>query len=280
MRRLLLALAVASLAAAAPAQAKIETVAMGQVTAQLSFEEGGEGTGFHSMRIVVDRAGARLVDEAIVKDCDYCLVAPAGGGAEDSRSIHILDLEADSEPEVIVNLFTGGASCCFYSLIWRFDGTRYQRHRMFPMGSFDFEAQNLDKDGPLELISRDYRFAYKYGSNVDTPRPVRIFRFRAGRLVDVTRSFPAYPRNEAAGLYRLYLRMRRDKDVSVRGIIAAYVADEYKAGRGKLGWRRLIAAYRRGDLDKRGYAGSGKFGRAFVLDLRRFLTRTGYIRRR
>ena len=279
MRRLLLALAAATLAAAAPAEAKTETVTSGQVTAHLSFEEGGDGPGFHSMRIQVDRAGVRSVDEAIEKDCEYCLVAPAGGGGDDSQSVFVLDLEADGEPEVVVNLFTGGASCCFYSLIWRFDGTRYQRHRMIPSGSFAFEAQNIDKRGPLELITQDYRFAYRYGSNADTPRPVRILRFRAGKLIDVTRSFRRYPRNEAARLYRFFLELRKDKDVSTRGILAAYVADEYNAGRGAIGWRRLRAAYRRGDLDRRG-PHTGKFGRAYVLDLRRFLVRTGYIRRR
>ena len=279
MRSLLLAIAVA-LVAAAPAAAKTETVTSGPITATLSFEEGGDEPGFRDVRVTVDRGGQRMVDEPIEKDCSFCLVAPAGGGAEDSKSIFVLDLEADQEPEVIVNLFTGGANCCFYSLVWRFDGTRYQRHRLFPMGSFSFEAQNIDKQGPLELITMDYRFAYKYGSNVDTPRPVRILRFRGGTLVDVTRSFRNYPKNEAARLYRFYLRLRKEKNVNLRGIMAAYLADEYKAGRGRIGWRRLLAAYRRGDFRKKFDGDFGKFGRAYVFDLRRFLARTGYIRRR
>jgi len=277
----LVALAVAALlVAAAPAAAKTETASGGAVTATFSFEEGGDGPGFRNLRIAVDRGGQRMVDEEIQKDCSFCLVAPAGGGSDDSKSVFVLDLEADSEPEVLVNLFTGGANCCFYSLVWRFDGVRYQRHRLFPMGSFAFDAQNIDKSGPLELITQDYRFAYKYGSNVDTPRPVRILRFRAGRLVDVTRSFRNYPKNEAARLYRFYLRLRREKNVNVRGIMAAYLANEYRAGRGRIGWRRVVAAYRRGDFRRKFDGDFGKFGRAYIFDLRRFLARTGYIRRR
>ena len=279
MRRLLLALA-AALVVAAPAEAKTETVTSGPIAAQLSFDEGGAGSGFQNVRIAVDRGGQRMVDEPIQKDCSFCLVTPAGGGAEDSKSVFILDLEADAEPEVIVNLFTGGANCCFYSLVWRFDGVRYQRHRLFPMGSFSFEAQNIDKSGPLELITQDYRFAYQYGSNVDTPRPVRILRFRAGRLVDVTRSFRAYPKNEAARLYRFYLRLRKEKNANVRGVFAAYVANEYNANRGRIAWRRLLGAYRRGDFRRKFDGDSGKFGRAYVTSLRRFLRRTGYIRSR
>lgn len=281
MRRILLAPAVALAIAAPAAEAKTETATTGAVTAQLSYEEPtGDEIGFKNVRVTVDRGGVRMVDEAIEKDCSFCLVIPAGGGSDDSKSVFIHDLEADSEPEVVVTLFTGGASCCFYSLVWRFDGTRYQRHRLFPMGNFDYSVQNIDKRGAPELLSQDYRFAYRYGSNVDTPRPVRVFRFRAGRLVDVTRSFKALPRNEAQRLYRIYLGMRKDKRLSVRGVLAAYVADMYKAGLGARGWRRLIAAYRRGELDRGKNFQSGKFGRAFVVDLRRFLRRTGYIRRR
>lgn len=280
MRRVALAVAFAALVAAAPVHAKSETASSGAVTATFSFEEGGDGPGFRNLRIAVDRGGQRMVDEAIEKDCSFCLAVPAGGGSEDSKSVFVLDLEADSEPEVLVNLFTGGANCCFYSLVWRFDGVRYQRHRLFPMGSFAFDAQNIDKHGPLELISQDYRFAYKYGSNVDTPRPVRILRFRAGRLVDVTRSFRNYPKNEAARLYRFYLRLRKEENVNVRGIMAAYLANEYRAGRGRIGWRRVVAAYRRGDFRRKFDGDSGKLGRAYIFDLRRFLARTGYIRRR
>ena len=274
-------MAAALLALPAVAQAKTETATSGPVTATFSFDEvSDEPSGYRNLRLRVDRGGVTMVDEAIEKDCSFCWAVPAGGGGDDSKSLFLLDLEADQEPEVVVNLFTGGANCCFYSLVWRFDGTRYQRHRLLPMGSFAFDVRNIDRRGPLELVSQDYRFAYRYGSNADTPRPVRIFRFRAGRLVDVTRSFRSFPRRDASRLYRFYLRLRRDEDLNLRGVLAAYVADEYKAGRGRIAWRRLRVALRRGELDRGREYSVGKFGPAFMRDLRRFLVRTGYIRRR
>jgi hypothetical protein len=276
-RALAVALFVLAVAPPAVAQAKTETATAGTVTARLSFEEGGDEPGFKNVRVQVERAGSLLVDEPIEKDCDFCLVVPAGGGSDDAPSIHVRDLEGDAEPEVVVDLFTGGANCCFYSLVWRLDGTAYKRFRLRPGGSFGYDPRNLDRKGSLELVSQDYRFAYKYGSNVDTPRPVRIFRFRAGKLVDVTRSFKSFPKREAASLWRFYLKLRKDQ-VNLRGILAAYVADEYKAGRGRIAWKRLRMAEARGDLRDKIGGSTGPFGRKFVVDLRKFLRRTGYIR--
>jgi hypothetical protein len=43
-------------------------------------------------------------------------------------------------------------------------------------------------------------------------------------------------------------------------------------------WRRVVAAYRRGDVDKKFAAESGPHGRAFLTSLRSFLKRLGYLR--
>ena len=43
---------------------------------------------------------------------------PAGRG--DSRSIGLRDLDGDGEPEVLLELFSGGANCCLSTLIYRY----------------------------------------------------------------------------------------------------------------------------------------------------------------
>jgi hypothetical protein len=81
-------------------------------------------------------------------------------------------------------------------------------------------------------------------------------------------------------MYKGYLKYRTVKDVNVRGLLAAYLADSYRAGNGRVAWRRVVAAYRRGDVDKRFAGETGPFGKSYLQSLRRFLTKLGYLKAR
>ena len=60
----------------------------------------------------------------------------------------------------------------------------------------------------------------------------------------------------------------------MRGILAAWLADQYSLGRGRAGWRVLERAVRRGEL---GHKFDGwPVGKAYLRKLRAFLRRTGY----
>jgi hypothetical protein len=280
-----LSLAVAALliaAAPAAAKSKTETASQGQVTATLSYDytQTRYGTGdFTNMKVAISRAGVQLVDKTLGPECDYCTPWPAGGAGDKTPSIFVRDLDADGEPEVLVDLYTGGANCCFYTESWRFDGAQnaYVEKVLRAGGSFPYTLKDLNKDGAPEFVSSDYRFAYTYGSGADTPRPLQIFDWNGGRLVDVTIAYPQMAAREAAGCYRDYLEYRK-KDVNVRGLLAAYLADSYNAKNGQVAWRRVVAAYRRGDVDKKFADDSGPHGRAFLTSLRSFLKRLGYLR--
>ena len=194
----------------------------------------------------------------------------------------VRDLDADDEPEVLFDLYTGGANCCYYSESFRFDATqnKYIEKVLRPGLSFPYTLKDLNKDGVPEFSTVDYRFAYKYGSNADTPRPVRVFDWDAGKLLDVTIAYPKLAARDAADLYRVYLKYRKQKEVNLRGVLAAYLADSYNAGNGRKAWRRVVAAYRRGDVNRRIPGDTGPFGKAYLKSLRSFLKKLGYLRRR
>jgi hypothetical protein len=63
--------------------------------------------------------------------------------------------------------------------------------------------------------------------------PPMVLQVEHGATVDVTRRFPALIRADAKARLR-YLRKARNGD-DVRGILAAYVADQYLLGRGATG---------------------------------------------
>jgi len=281
MRALVLVTTVAAvlfIAAPASATTKTETSTSGQVTATLTYDYKKTSFGtfdFSGLHVTVDRAGVRLVDQDIAGQ-DW----PASGAQKGLSSVTARDLDADGEPEVLLDLFTGGANCCWYSKSWRFDEgqNKYTEKDLKPGLSFPYTLKDVDHNGIPEFVSVDYRFAYKYGSNADTPRPLRIFNWNAGKLVDVTVGFPRLAGRDAALMYKGYLRYRKVKDVNVRGLLAAYLADSYNAGNGRVAWRRVVAAYRRGDVNRKFAGDLGPFGKAYLQSLRRFLTKLGYLR--
>jgi hypothetical protein len=283
-RVLLVALATLLFAAGpAAAATKTETGTSGQVTASFTYDYKKTrygGYNFSNAQVTITRAGAQLVNDTLGKACDFCTPWPASGAQKGVSSVRVRDLDADGEPEVLIDLFTGGANCCWYTESYRFDEgqNKYIRKTLRPGLSFPYTLKDLDKNGVPEFKSIDYRFAYKYGSNVDTPRPLRIFNWDAGKLVDVTIAFPRLAAEDAAFMYRGYLKYRKVKDVSVRGLLAAYLADSYNARNGRVAWGRVVAAYHRGEVNKRFPGEVGPFGRAYLRSLRSFLKKLGYLR--
>ena len=276
------------LIAAAPAAAatRTETATSGQTTATFSYDYKKTRFGtydFSNLHVKIERGGAALVDEPLEdQECKGCSAWPADMGSKDTQSVTVRDLDADDEPEVLVDLYSGGANCCWYSVSWRFDENldKYVKKLLRPGLSFPYVLKDIDHNGIPEFRSVDYRFAYKYGSNVDTPRPLRIFNWDAGKLVDVTVAFPRLAARDAGEMYRGYLKYRKVKDVNVRGLLAAYLADSYRAGNGKVAWRRVVAAYRRGDVDRKISGDVGPFGRKYLISLRKFLGKLGYLQSR
>jgi hypothetical protein len=269
----------------AAAATRTETDSGGQVTATFTYDYKRTQFGtydFSRLHLAIDRAGARVLDQDIGEEqCEGCLAWPASQAAKGLSSVTVRDLDGDDEPEVLVDLYSGGANCCWYSDSFRFDEARnvYVEKLLRPGLSFPYTLRDLGRDGVPEFKSVDYRFAYKYGSNADTPRPVRIFDWDHGRLVDVTIAYPKIADRDARAYWRLYRRVRKEKDVNLRGVLAAYVADAYNARRGRAAWKRVVAAYRRGELDKKIEGDTGPFGREYLKSLRRFLRKLGYLRR-
>lgn len=258
--------------AGAGAAPQLETAQLGEVRAELSYDR--EDLEYRDVRLKVTRAGRTLVDEPVAPPCAGCPVRPAGQ-PPDTSSIAVRRLDGGPEPEVILDLYTGGAYCCVYSVILRYDAAtdRYARVRR-NWGSAGYRLRNLGGGSRPEFDSRDARFDSAFTARAVSLQPPRVFRFQGGRLVDVTRRFRALVAADARSAGRLLRRLQRDR-IDPRGALAAYVADKHLLGQGRAGWRVAYRALRRGHLDRYALAGQPT-GRAFLRDLRRALRRWGY----
>ncbi len=260
------------LPAVASAATKTETANLGQVAVTLTYDTGRGQYDVSNTRIAIARGGTTVFNQAVAEPCAQCAVVPAGvtGGGS---SLTIRDLDGDGEPEVLFDIYTGGAHCCSYTWIYRFTGSTYVGVAA-TWGDTGYTLTDLNGDGVPELRSYDDRFAYEFTDFADSAFPPAIFSYKAGRLSDVTRSFPALVRADAKRQLRLYRRARRHRDV--RGVVAAYTADQYLLGKRSTGLRLVQVALKRGDLNGLGRGDVWPRNARYVRVLKKFLRRNGY----
>jgi hypothetical protein len=274
---LALALVALSVPAGAAAQERtVETATSGAVTAELSYIKRTRGRGDFRVRIL--RAGQVLYDRAVGKPCEeFCT---PGESALTGKHVGLRDLNGDGEPEAIVDLFTGGTSCCVLVFAYGYDAAAnvYRRARLDTGGGF--VARDYGGDGLIELVGDDFRFRGLFTCGACGSRPIRIWHYALTRFEDATREFPGKIRAHARRMKRFYERVRHRKDAPafVKGALTPYTADLCLLDRCGAGFRLVRLALRRGELDRRSAFDVSPLGPAYLSALRRFLRRTGYLR--
>jgi hypothetical protein len=261
----LIGLAVFSQMAVFAQPSSAETIAgqLGNVRAEISYDKPEEYQ-YKNVRLQISRAGKTVLDKKLPQESEYD--RPVGGFNEQESKLPVLDLDGNKEPEVVADFFTGGAHCCTYSLIYRFDNKsqKYTQTR-HEWGNAGYRFNDVDKDGLLEFESRDDRFAYAFTAYAASGYPLQIWQYRQGKMVDVTRRYPKLIYAHAADLWKTYTEIRQQGDDG-RGFLAAYLADKYLLGQGEDGWKRVRQAYKKSDRNQ------------YFADVRKFLRETGYMK--
>jgi subtilisin-like proprotein convertase family protein len=244
------------------------TATRGSVHAALGFLE--RNYLYESLRVKVVRAGRVVVDAPIqqlgCRECDT--FRPV--------AVKVRDLDGGG-PEVLFDLFTGGAHCCSAVLVLRYDpAARTYRSKVLGFGNYGYRLADLDDDGLLELSAFDERFLYTFTAYVFSVAPPRITQYRQGKLVDVTRRFPQAIRRSAAVLAKSF-RVTPEKNFDARAYVAAYVADQYLLGEPDEAKRALAFALAHGALYRGKEHLGWPAGRNFITVLTRDLRRWGYL---
>jgi hypothetical protein len=224
----------AGTAAARVERAYVETKRAGKIEATFSYREKADW-GFENQQLTIRRAGGVVLDKPLRPENG---VWPGRIG----RSLSLVDLDG-GEQEVVLKIFTGGASCCETLHVYRWAGGRY-RGSIFNQGQGGFQVINIDRKGDPELLSRDGRFHYLFSSGAESFLPIRIYRFKAGKLVTVTREFPYQLRQAEKRSYQV-ARDMWGKDYNPHTALAAWAANKYLLGEGADVWpeiERLIAS--------------------------------------
>ena len=120
MRRILVTvLVLAASALLAPvALATTQTATGGAVTATFTFS--GQFPTFSGLHLTIAQSGSVLYDQPVTsKGCgDICAPLSTSAGAP---SVHVIDLDDTGQPNVVLDLYTGGAHCCTIEQVFTFD---------------------------------------------------------------------------------------------------------------------------------------------------------------
>jgi hypothetical protein len=241
----------------------------GKVVAQLTYQATPNLAVNPHLRLSITRKGRRLYDAPVsARACGtFCDLAYG-------RAVEVLDLLPGGEPNVLVNLYTGGAHCCSVSEIFTYDAaTRRYRILTHNFGDPGFRLAHF---GPTTVfMTDDDRFAYAFTDYAGSGLPLLILHFNGRALVNVTRQYPRLIAHNAATYLAAYRARARQHWSDSVGVIAAWAADEDELGHASQVARFLHAQAVAGHLN------SGipqlAHGLRFVNELNRFLKKTGYL---
>ncbi len=259
--------------ASAGASTESESASSGTVTATYRYS-GTYPRSIHST-MEITRSGEVLYDQPVTsawcgKDCWPASVATS------SPSLHVVHLRARGFPDVVLDLFTGGAHCCFVEQVYSFDAStsKYVKSER-DFGDPGARLEKLGAGGSDDFVTGNDAFAYEFTDFAASGLPLEILSFSDRKFHDVTRSFPALIAKDAAQWIKAFHAASTSHYDDTVGVVAAWAADEDLLGRGAEVSTFLAAQARAGHLNS-ALSPIEPSGEKFVLALDKFLTREGY----
>jgi hypothetical protein len=168
------------------------------------------------------------VDGKTILDKSLCTPLRCGILTNQILSLHKI---SGGTPDVFLDYYTGGAHCCFWSLIVAPTG------KMVTHDWGDPGYRIVSYKGVPQLVSADDRFAYEFTAFAASGLPVQVWSMTPDGalqhpdvLVNVTQTRLDLVKKDAAVWWKAYTSQRGKSDSDVRGVLAAWCADEYRLG--------------------------------------------------
>jgi len=277
VRRLLIVVCivtVVSLLAAPAALATTQTASSGNVTATFTF--GGSYPNFTGLHLTIAQGASVYYDASVGSKLCGTFCAP-GSPSGKTSSVHALDLEHDGQPDVVLDLYSGGAHCCWIEQVFSFDpGTMTYAMTQHDFGDPGDEIVDLRHNGHYEFLTADDSFAYEFTDFAASGLPIRVLTFSDRRFSDVTRHYPKLVARDAAQWMKAFNRMARQHYDDSVGVVAAWAADEDLLGHVKLVNVFLAEQLKAGHLNS-ALSPQEPGGARFIAKLRKFLRTHGYL---
>jgi hypothetical protein len=222
----------------AAASLRHETAASANVSATVGYRKVSSTR--YAMQLKIALSGKTAYDKPVPTSfAQTGSSRPLGytGGAD---TVEVGDLDGDGIPEVLVNLYTGGAHCCNWTWVYHYVAKKKVWSRTAHIwGDPRYTLADLSHTDSLELVSADDRFAYAFSDYADSALPVQVWTFGGGRFTDTTRKYTKLIQANLNANWRS--ATRAPKGTAVRGILAAWVADNCLVNNCSFAYKRVQA---------------------------------------
>lgn len=222
----------ALLAAAGPATAGRAWSTVGDTTAEMRWD--GRRAAPATLTLTVTRGDASTTFRSL---------AGSRWGVASGVPLVVRDLDRDGVPEAVGQLAARGTPARTRTVIAHRVAEGFDRLTTHDWGTAGHRTVDLNRDGRPEFVTADTRLAGLPGVGARAERlPIRIWAYRGGAMVDVTRG---HRRTVRADMLT-HLRAIDDlegRGASPRGAIAAYLADARLLGAGDGPWNRMRARH-------------------------------------
>ncbi|MCT7951414.1 hypothetical protein NG798_16555 [Ancylothrix sp. C2] len=235
---------------AQPTQRQMKADEAGATRAEVSYEE--QDFYINNVRLFILRDGKPILEQPIVvKQID-----PKTNAVEEITQFlgvsepKVIDLDQDNYREIALSLSTRGAHCCSYTLIYTYNPANDSYNRLqVDWGNFPSagKLEDIDENGTQEFIARDDRFSGEFAGYAGSFRPIQIWQYRNGKMLDVTRNYPKIVYNDAYQFWQFYnTELRRQPNPNlpqIQSVFAAYLANKYLLNQQADGWKRIRELY-------------------------------------
>jgi hypothetical protein len=265
--RIACALVVVLAAAPAVAMAGTQTATSGIVSATFSYQ-GSVGPTISNEMLTIERSGQSFYSAPVTSSlCSGSLPCDPAS----SHSVDVLNLEGNGEPDVVLDLFSGGADCCTVEQVFSYDaGTMTYVKSERDLGQAGAKLEDLSHNGRYEFLTADSSFVCAFTDCADSGAPIEILAFANQRFTKVTTGYRQLIVKDAAGWLKLYQHHLSNG----LGLIAPWAADE-----DLLGHSAQVKSYLAAQL-KAGHLKGPQFspgGRKFITALNKLLRKEGYV---
>jgi len=197
--------------------------------------------------------------------------------ARDRKVVHIVHLSDSGAPSVVLDLYSGGAHCCFVEQIFSLTNSKSAHKTEFNFGNPGARLVNIGAKGTFDFLSANNDFAYEFTDFAASGMPIEIFSYSNGAFHDVTRSFPSLIRPDAARWMKAFRSQASSHYQDTVGLVAAWAADEDMLGHSAAVARFLAAQASAGHLNS-ALSPIMSSNQKYVVALQRFLSKHGYLR--
>ncbi|MBJ7470574.1 MAG: hypothetical protein JHD16_04705 [Solirubrobacteraceae bacterium] len=216
-------------AGSAPA-ATVKTKVDG-VTATLTYAQrkaGGSLRRYTKLRLTVRAAGRTTLKSVKLR----------GEAVESFGSrprVSVAEVTGDGLPDVVVQVYTGGAHCCVVSAIAPSTAEGWGPLIVRNWADFGFELKDLGGTEQVEFKAWDARFTGAFGPFVASQTPIQVMRLQGGTFVDVTREFPEWIKQDITDNAKAWQDAATEDDAELRGVAGRSAAGAWIANLLQLG---------------------------------------------